>query len=164
MAPLPLLHPRSNDFKPIPTTYSSLNGPPPGQIAGIVLGSVAGFILIAYLLYTTCSGSVTLISDNESVSEIEVRRRKRRGSRSSRGTPVVERIVVQERTERRTGSRMSGRSRSVGSVEEVVVIEEGSPPPPSRRSRSQRGGFREVDPREFGGGGRPMREVRRERR
>ncbi|OBT91174.1 hypothetical protein VE02_00267 [Pseudogymnoascus sp. 03VT05] len=162
MAPLPL-HPRSDNFKPIPTTYSSLNGPPPGQIVGIVLGSVAGFILIAYLLYTTCSGSVTLISDNESVSETEVRRRKRRGSRSSRGTPVVERIVVQERTERRTGSRMSGRSRSAGSVEEVVVIEEGSPPP-SRRSRSQRGGFREVDPREFGGGRRPMREVRRERR
>lgn len=161
MAPLPL-HPR-DDFKSIPTTYSSLNGPSPGQIAGIVLGSVAGFILIAYLIYTTCSGSVTLISDNESVSEIEVRRRKRRGSRSSRGTPVVGRIVVQERTERRMGSARSARSRSVGSVEEVVVIEEGSPPP--RRSRSQRGGaFREVDPREFGGGGRPMREVRRERR
>ncbi|OBT40706.1 hypothetical protein VE00_08896 [Pseudogymnoascus sp. WSF 3629] len=153
MAPLPL-HPRSDDFKSIPTTYSSLNGPSPGQIAGIVLGSVAGFILIAYLIYTTCSGSVSLISDNESVSEIEVRRRKRRGSRSSRGTPVVERIVVQERTERRMGSARSARSarsRSVGSVEEVVVIEEGSPPP--RRSRSQRGGgVREVDPREFGGG------------
>ncbi|OBT94981.1 hypothetical protein VE01_07441 [Pseudogymnoascus verrucosus] len=161
MAPLP--HPSTNDITPIPTTYSSLNGPPPGQIAGIVLGSVFGFILIAYLLYTTCSGSAVLISDAETVSEVEVRRRKRRGSRSSRGTPVVERIVVQERTERRMGSGRSQRSRSVGSVEEVVVIEEGSPPP--RRSRSQRGGgYREVDPREFGGGGRPMREVRRERR
>ncbi|ELR04155.1 hypothetical protein GMDG_01459 [Pseudogymnoascus destructans 20631-21] len=137
MAPLPL-HPR-DDFKPIPTTYSSLNGPPPGQIAGIVLGSVFGFILLAYLIYMTCSGSAILISDDETVSEVEVRRRKRRGGRSSRGTPVVERIVVQERTERRTGSRISGRSRSLGSVEEVVVIVEGSPPPP-RRSRSQEGG------------------------
>ncbi|OBT66277.1 hypothetical protein VE03_04356 [Pseudogymnoascus sp. 23342-1-I1] len=161
MAPLPL-HPR-DEFKAIPTTYSSLNGPSPGQTAGIVLGSVAGFILIAWLIYTSCGGSATIIADDETVSSVELRRRKRRGSRSSRGTPVVERIIVQERTERRTGSRMSGRSRSLGSVEEVVVIEEGSPPP--RRSRSQRGGgYREVDPREFGGGGAPMREVRRPRR
>lgn len=159
MAPLPL-HPRE-EFKAIPTTYSSLNGPSPGEIAGIVLGSVAGFILIAWLIYTSCGGSAAIISDDETVSSVEIRRRKRRhGSRSSRGTPVVERIVIQERTERRSGSRMSGRSRSLGSLEEVVVIEEGSPPP--RRSRSQRGGgYREVDPREYGGGAVPMREVRR---
>ncbi|KFY40802.1 hypothetical protein V495_05247, partial [Pseudogymnoascus sp. VKM F-4514 (FW-929)] len=133
MAPIPL-DPRDDGFKAIPSTYSSLNGPPAGQIVGIVLGSVAGFILIAYLIYTTCGGSV-VISDDETVSSVEIRRRKprRHGSRSSHGTPVVERIVVQERTERRSGSRMSGRSRSLGSVEEVVVIEEGSPPPRRRR-------------------------------
>ncbi|OBT49634.1 hypothetical protein VE04_10005, partial [Pseudogymnoascus sp. 24MN13] len=81
MAPLP--YPDTNDITPIPTTDSSLDGLP--------------------LAKSPAYGSAVLISDAETVSEIEVRRRKRRGSRSSRGTPVVERIVVQERTERRMG-------------------------------------------------------------
>ncbi len=37
----------------IPTTYAGLNsGPPPGTVVGIVLGSVAGFLLILWLIYT----------------------------------------------------------------------------------------------------------------
>ncbi|KAK3323480.1 hypothetical protein B0T19DRAFT_205456 [Cercophora scortea] len=37
----------------IPSLYGSLNsGPDPGTVAGIVLGSVAGFILLLWLLYT----------------------------------------------------------------------------------------------------------------
>ncbi|KFY30927.1 hypothetical protein V494_08033, partial [Pseudogymnoascus sp. VKM F-4513 (FW-928)] len=70
MAPIYPRHP-SDDFKSIPSTYSNLNGPEPGQIAGIVLGSVAGFILIAWLIYTSCGGSGVVISDDETVSSVE---------------------------------------------------------------------------------------------
>jgi hypothetical protein len=40
----------------IPTTYTGLNtGPQPGTVVGIVLGSVAGFLLLIWVLYT-CFG------------------------------------------------------------------------------------------------------------
>jgi hypothetical protein len=37
----------------LPTTYGSINsGPAPGTVVGIVLGSVGGFLLILWLIYT----------------------------------------------------------------------------------------------------------------
>jgi len=49
----------------IPTTYGSINsGPAPGTVVGIVLGSVGGFLLVLWLIYT-CStlGGVNRGSD-----------------------------------------------------------------------------------------------------
>ena len=65
----------------IPATYSGLDaGPPPGNIVGIVLGSVAGFLLILWLIYT-CSN---MGGGGEVVAEEVVRRRSRSPRRSSR--------------------------------------------------------------------------------
>lgn len=167
----------------IPATYSGLDsGLSAGQIVGIVLGSVAGFVLLAWLLYTTF-GRAKVVVAAEPEGVVHERRKTRRGSAgrgrgrreySEGGTRRI--VVVEERRETRGvsggGSRSVGRSRSRGSgssgdVDEVVVIEDHSPsPPPQRhhhRSRSRReseSGYREVDPRAYGGGDVPMREVR----
>lgn len=37
-------------------TYYNIDGPEPGTVAGIVLGSVAGFLLIVWLIYTLMNG------------------------------------------------------------------------------------------------------------
>ncbi|KAL1642999.1 hypothetical protein SLS61_009461 [Didymella pomorum] len=38
-------------------TYYNLSGPEPGTVVGIVLGSVAGFLLIVWLLFTLTQGN-----------------------------------------------------------------------------------------------------------
>jgi hypothetical protein len=146
----------------IPTSYSSLNaGPSPGVIVGIVLGSVAGFLLALWLLYS-CFGSGFVTVDEGSVVVRERKRSRRTSSRRASETvevrrerprtPVVERVIVEETRETRVaGSDGSGSN-------EVVVIEEHSPP---RRSKSKReSGYRPVDPLAYAGGDRPIREVR----
>lgn len=164
----------------IPTGYSNQNGPSPGTVVGITLGSIGGFLFILWLLYTIFGdGSaifITTTSSSSSSASVVVRehRRKSRHSSSGRGShrekveirrervpipvpmpvPVVERVTVEERrTERRTGG--DARSESSSSTDEVVVIEEHSPP---RRSKS---GYRTVDPMAYGGGDAPLREVDR---
>lgn len=146
----------------IPLSYQGLNsGPAPGTVAGIVLGSVAGFLLIAWLLLTVVNlGGRSAIAGEE---EIVVRERPPRSPRSRRSrrnsrheirevsrSPRPHHIIVEEH---RTSvpppppSQPRPRSRSV-LVEErisaerrvdgddiVEVIEEHSPP---RRHRSRR--------------------------
>lgn len=161
----------------IPTTYGSINsGPAPGTVVGIVLGSVGGFLLVLWLIYTCAQFGNPGGSGSSYTESVVVReRRKSHGSRSSRRmsetvevrrerSPVrivrqperVERIVVEE-------SRETRRERSRGGSDEVVVIEEHSPP---RRSKSKRekeerreSGYRTVDPLAYGGvvGGRKER-------
>jgi hypothetical protein len=141
----------------IPASYSDLNsGPSPGAVAGIVLGSVAGFVLLLWLLYALF-GSGIVVSEEGSVVVKERKRSNRTSSRRVSETvevrrqrprsPVVDRIVVEEERETRTAP--------AGSAEEIVVIEEHSPP---RRSKSKRdSGYRVVDPMAYGGGDQPMR-------
>jgi len=177
-----LLHARQNSAQSsiIPTTYGAINtSEAPGTIAGIVLGSVAGFLLLLYLFYTCLNvGS----SNSSDVTESVVRRPKSRSTRtrSRRAsetveirrdrTPVrivreperAERIVVEERVSREVPRRERSRAES----DEVIVIEEHSPP---RRKKSNRGerrvrresvvveeerrdsGYRTVDPLAYGG-------------
>lgn len=155
----------------IPITYSNINpGSNPGEIAGIVLGSVAGFLLLLWLLYTVFSlggGSRGAI-----VEERVVRRRSR--SPRPRSVSRSEIIEVQHsrqrspapppRREVRRETIVVEETRRPAPVEReddiVEVIEEHSPAP--RRVRSQRNsGYRNVDPDEYGGGDRPLRKVRR---
>jgi len=164
----------------IPSTYGAINNSqPPGTIVGIVLGSVAGFLLLLYLFYTCMNFGSS--NSSESSASVVVRRPKSRSTRtrSRRAsetvevrrdrTPVrivreperVERVVVEERVSR----EVPRRERSIASSDEVIVIEEHSPP---RRKKSNRGerrvresvvveedrrdsGFRTVDPLAYGG-------------
>lgn len=79
----------------IPTTYTGLNSDlPPGTIAGIVLGSVAGFLLLLWIFYT-CFGVVSPFTwGRRTVVEEEVIRRRstssHRRSRSRHETVILE--------------------------------------------------------------------------
>ncbi|KAG4435300.1 hypothetical protein IFR05_009226 [Cadophora sp. M221] len=159
----------------VPTTYGSINsGPAPATVVGIVLGSVGGFLLILWLIYTCMQfGSVSSRSSyTESIVIRDSRRKSHHGgsTRSRRASetvevrrapsPVrivrepsrVERVIVEESRETRRE-----RSRSLVGSDEVVVIEEHSPP---RRKKSTRvssetdrrdSGYRTVDPLAYGG-------------
>ncbi|KAL8834707.1 MAG: hypothetical protein Q9176_007314 [Flavoplaca citrina] len=137
----------------IPATYAGLNrGPSAGTVVGIVLGSVAGFLLILWLIYTCVNfnaGRAVGTYEEETVV-----RRRSRSPRSSRRSPP-------RRETRRETVIMEERSRPppppVEREDDIVeVIEEHSP---VRRSSGSRrvSGYRTVDPEAFGGGNRPMR-------
>lgn len=150
----------------LPTTYAGLNeGPAPGTVAGIVLGSVAGFLLLLWLIYTCFNfdGSFGIYREES------VRRRSRSPRRSSRSRSEVievsrqrsprrevrrETVVVEETTRRTPPERDD---------DIVEVIEEHSPRRERRGSdRRDSGGFyRTVDPDSFAGGRAPPRKVRR---
>jgi hypothetical protein len=75
----------------IPTTYAGLNtDPQPGTVVGIALGSIAGFLLLIWVIYT-CFGVTTPFSGwgNRVVVEEEVTRHR---SSSPRETVVLEEI------------------------------------------------------------------------
>lgn len=150
-----LLRRQQSNTAIIAASYGNINsGPQPGTVVGIVLGSVAGFILLLWLFYTCLSGN-TWSRDTE--SEVIVRRDHRRRPRSRRSEkveirresrPVAERVVVEEHIRR---SRSA--SASLSGSDEVVVIEEQSPPRKSKKKSSSRrdSGFRTVDPSSYGG-------------
>lgn len=147
----------------IPTTYGGLNaGPTPGAVVGIILGSVGGFLLALFIVYSIVRFSGRFGGNRVVEEEIVTRRRSR--SRSSRSESEVIEVEAPPRRERR---RRTMREETVV-VEErvsepeddiVEVIEEHSPERrPSGKSKRM-SGFRTVDPTEPGGGGRPMRKV-----
>ena len=173
----------------IPADYSNINtSESPGTVIGIVLGSVGGFVLLLWLLYTLMGGSmVGWYSEVGSVIIRERKRSSRRGSsrrgssrresvevrevRRERPPPVVERerIIVEERRESRPPPPPPVVvESSTGSEDEVVVIEEHSPPRRAGSSKKVRevrevreSGYRTVDPLAYGGGDRPLRDVER---
>ena len=147
----------------IPTTYSNLNdGPTPGTVVGIVLGSVFGFLLLLWLIYTCIN-----MGDRVSYAEEEVvvahDRRGSRSSRNSRSTPPRPRSRSPIRTESRVEERViveERRSARSPDDEIVEVIEEDEPPPRTRPGRNRpHSGYRSVDPDRYGGGNLPMEEV-----
>ncbi|KAL8842932.1 MAG: hypothetical protein Q9170_000336 [Blastenia crenularia] len=186
--PNPLVRRQQNPPKLIPETYAGLNkGPPPGTVVGIVLGSVAGFLLILWIIYTCVTFNAS--RGVNTYEEETIVRRRSRSPRSSRRSPP--------RSPPRSPSRHApSRSRSRSEVIEVsrhrspprretrretVILEERSRPPPPpvereddivevieehsppRRSSGSRrvSGYRTVDPEAFGGGSRPLRKVGR---
>ena len=160
-----LVRRQQNPFVIIPTFYSDMDdSPAPGTVVGAVLGSVFGFLLILWFIYTCLNrGGGAAIEEDDYVVE-------RRGSRSSRRshshshsrssppvprspprteTHIEERIIVEE-------SRGATRSPDDDFVE---VIEEEVP----RRSRGSRSrpasGYRAINPERFAGGDDPVQEV-----
>lgn len=97
-------------------TYYNFSGPAPGTVVGIVLGSVAGFLLLVWLLFslTQMSGGNAAIAGEEEI----VVRRPRRGSHSGRSRRST-------RTEVREYSRSPRRS---GGGRSTVIVEERRPP------------------------------------
>ncbi|KAI9931974.1 hypothetical protein ASPWEDRAFT_27743 [Aspergillus wentii DTO 134E9] len=171
------LHSRSHpdpdtNIYSIPSSYGRLNdGPSPGTVAGIILGSVAGFIFLLYLLFLAISSGRNRSGVVGEEERVEVRRtpssRRRRGGGSgsggSRRTPGNSDIVeVFEEQSQSSRSRPRSRhdhvvveesvmSRSRTDDDDVVEVEEehssvGRPPP----RRHRRGSYRSVDPYEYG--------------
>ena len=63
----------------IPTTYGQLNsGPAPSTVVGIVLGSVGGFLLILWLIYT-CATLGGDVGGSDYTESVVVARRKSHG-------------------------------------------------------------------------------------
>lgn len=157
---------RSSQVDPniLPTTYSGIDaGPPPGTVVGIVLGSVGGFLLLLWLIYT-CFG---MDSYQSAVYEEEIVRRR---SHSPRRTASRSRSEVIEVSRHRSPQRREVRRETV-IVEEtrrappeddiVEVIEEHSPVRQSGRGERRDEFYRHVNPNEFGGGRGPTRKVSR---
>jgi hypothetical protein len=164
----------------IPSVYK-IDGPQPAAVAGIVLGSVAGFLLLIILIFFLSGNtpSFTITGETEEIVRRDDRsrsnRRSRRSDRSERievgeRNPRVRTTIVEEtrRGDRRAPSivsemivddRRSSRPppiRRVDGDDIVEVIEEGSSigdMPPRRDSRRRRSsGYRSVDPNLFAGG------------
>jgi hypothetical protein len=106
----------------IPTYYNT-NGPAPGTVAGIVLGSVAGFLLIVWLLYTLTQGGSGFGGNRTAMAGQEeiVIRRPRRNSHGARRSTASRRTEVREvsRSPRRSGGRS-----------QIIVEERRGPPRP----------------------------------
>ncbi|KAI9042936.1 uncharacterized protein KD926_004727 [Aspergillus affinis] len=137
----------------IPASYGRLDSSPsPGTVAGIILGSVCGFIFLLYLIYLGLSsgrrfsgtstvppsGTGTEISEAVSARSSRFRRRPRRRDdvvevEEGRSAEGDSRIVVEE--------SMTSRSRG---DEVVEVIEEhgGRSSRPSRAGTGRKGGYR----------------------
>ncbi|KAL2200554.1 hypothetical protein P885DRAFT_74387 [Corynascus similis CBS 632.67] len=145
----------------VPAHYGSLSsGPSPGTVAGITLGSVAGFVLLLWLVYTCInlgnpnSGATNDTSTvvTEGTGSVYLRRRHRSRSRTGRSRQHSRRRtsgITKETVEIRTRGSAGGRgiivedsttASSLGpsQMSEVdrVIIEE------RRRSVSRHGGGR----------------------
>jgi hypothetical protein len=152
-----LLEPRQMVVQGLIPTYYNLSGPAPGTVVGIVLGSVAGFLLIVWLLMSLTqgggrgAGTTTTMAGEE---EIVVRKRRNsHGNRSRRSAHTMHeqsrsprlsgtrsQIVVDERRAPRPRSILVEERRRVPNDDVVEVIEEHDDYHERRASR--RGGYR----------------------
>jgi hypothetical protein len=112
-------------------TYYNLSGPQPGTVAGIVLGSVAGFLLIVWLLYSLTqgggmggAGQTTTMAGQE---EIVVRRPRRNSHGGGGGGGAGRSRVSRRQQEVREISRSPRRS---GGRSQIIVEERRGPPRP----------------------------------
>jgi len=88
----------------IPATYSGLDaGPGSGTVVGIVFGSVAGFLLLLWLIYTCFNLGGAWNARSSVVEEEVVHRRSRSPRRSSHSRSEV--IEVRERSRHVSPSR-----------------------------------------------------------
>lgn len=120
----------------IPTQYQGLNaGPAPGAVVGIILGSIAGFLILIWLLWILSTGSGFIRSTALTEEDVVVRRRSR--SRTTRRT----RTEVSDRSPRRDRERVIRQERIVRDIPpprepsriRETIIMNGSRPPPERR-------------------------------
>ena len=163
----------------IPAFYAGENtDPSPGEVVGIVFGSVAAFLLVLWFIYT-CINFSNQWGRSSVIDETRVRSRSpRRRSVSSRSETEIIEVERTHRSRSRTRSppRRQSRRRETVIIEEtrrsqppprsepdevVEVFEEHSPVRRESKKERRSSGFRTVDPTEYGGGDRPMRKVSR---
>ncbi|PVI07428.1 hypothetical protein DM02DRAFT_608975 [Periconia macrospinosa] len=120
-----VIEPRQIVVTGIIPTYYRIDGPSPGTVVGIVLGSVAGFILIVWLLYSITQGNTGRNGTSGAIAGEEefVVRRPRRKSNSHAGRSRRSEVREYSRSPRQSGGRST------------VIVEERRPPPRAR-SRS----------------------------
>lgn len=163
-----LLHARQQTDT-VPGHYPGVNaGPDPGTVVGIVLGSVGGFLLLLWLIYTCfqIGGRGETVSSYGTASVV-TRKSRRKHSRHHHRSPArretveirtsrppppreAERVIVEERTERRMSqppppqpmppmaAPPPPRIVTDDEDDEVVVIEEHSPPRRHSQHKSKR--------------------------
>ena len=126
-----LLSRRDVDPSIIPTTYSGINnGPPPGTVVGIVFGSVAGFLLILWLIYTcvNLNGTSDIYAEETTVRQRRpstpvVRQHRRAVTASSVRSHRSE--VIEQRQQQRPVSRSPSRTPQRNqSRRETIIVEE----------------------------------------
>ena len=115
--------------------YQGINaGPAPGAVAGIVLGSIAGFLFLLWLLWILSNGTTFIRTSALEEENVVVRRRSRspRSRRSHRSnyqaemrhsSPRRERVIRQERIVRDVPPPRMDSSR----VRETVIVDETRP-------------------------------------
>ncbi|KAJ5613999.1 hypothetical protein N7528_007653 [Penicillium herquei] len=151
----------------IPSSYGRMHSsPPPGTVAGIVIGSVGGVVLILYLTFLALNPGGLARGSSSSLDEEVVVTSRRAGSRRSRSNNTIE--VVEERDRRSsyrrrpsprddrdhiiveesmTSATSEGRDVIEVVEEESSMVSSVSTRPP-RRARSHRSGVRTVDARD----------------
>ena len=125
----------------ISACYTGLDsGPSPGVVVGIVLGSIAGFLLLIWVLWVLSSGGNFIRTTALEVEDVSVTRRRSRSPRSRRShrssynaemrrtSPRRDRVIRQERIVRDVPSSRRERDRHSSRVHESVIIEESSRP------------------------------------
>ncbi|TKA77783.1 hypothetical protein B0A55_04691 [Friedmanniomyces simplex] len=131
--PTPHIAPRQNSGQLVAIPYFyQYGGPAPGAVAGIVLGSVAGFLLLIWLFWSLSNGGGFIRTSQYEEEDVVVRRRSRspRSRRSSRQTttemrsrsppPRRERVVRQERIVR----DIPAAPREPSRVRETVIMDD----------------------------------------
>ncbi|CAD6445733.1 7e819bfa-3068-4bca-8d7c-48c80982a51e [Sclerotinia trifoliorum] len=122
----------SSDPSVIPTTYGEQNNSSsPGTIVGIVLGSVGGFLLLLWLLYT-CSTMRRSAAESTFTEDVTFHENSRRRSHNSRRSsrPHSRRVSATEKVEIR---RQRSRSPTPVRVVREEVRQEVRRPPPVER-------------------------------
>lgn len=121
---------------PIQYSYQQ-SGPAPAVVVGIVLGSVAGFLILIWLLWTVSNSNNTVIRTTGELEEVETVRTRSKGKRArsrremqSRSGSSPQRVYRSERIIRdfppersRSPSVMRDRSR----MRETIIVEEARP-------------------------------------
>ncbi|KAI5236950.1 hypothetical protein E4T43_08276 [Aureobasidium subglaciale] len=155
-----------DDMVAIPAVYYGLNsGPDAGTVVGATLGSVAGFILLVWLIQTLASGR-NKQPDEEIIIRHERSPRRRRRSEMRSVSRGPDRVIRQERIIRDSSRAPPMRSsfvvepeRRVEGDDIVEVIEEQSSVAPRKKSHRGSGTYRSVDPLMFDDRGYTQREM-----